>query len=65
MAADNSSVGSATRIDPTTAALAPTSTAVFMTSWSRLIYCERKSRKTSESCKIGVTTINGAIASEA
>src|SRR6478672_7765827 len=61
----SSSVLSETRIEPSTAVKAPIKTAVFITSWSRLINCDRKSRKTKESWRIGVTTISGATASEA
>ena len=42
----------------------PITTAVFITSCSRLINCDRNSRKTRESWRIGVTTISGATASE-
>src|SRR5204863_1342973 len=59
------SVSSATRMEPSTAVKAPMITAVFITSCSRLINCDSNSRNTSESCRIGVTTISGATAREA
>src|SRR5262249_48994994 len=54
-----------TRIEPMIAAVEPIMTLVLSTSYSRLINHDRNTRKTSESCRMAVTTIEGATASEA
>src|SRR5882757_6722382 len=59
------SVFKETKIEPMIAAADPTMTLALSTSNSRLINHDRNTRKTSDSCRMGVTTIRGATASDA